>query len=110
MSFIYFNQITDLIISIFVDDILFFWKKPEEIEKTKEMLGSNFEINAIEETCIGIQIMQLENGIGLYQPVYIKEILLCFDMLTNPPHQVIRGRNCQKRCNAEVEKKRIYLK
>lgn len=68
-SCVYFNTNKDLILAIYVDDILLFWKRSEELRSLKEMLSSQFKMNDMGEAkcCIGIRITQHENGIDLDQ-------------------------------------------
>ncbi|GJQ73024.1 hypothetical protein Trydic_g1659 [Trypoxylus dichotomus] len=80
---LYFNEERNLILAIYVDDdILIFWKDFVKLQQLKEMLSSNFKMNDMGEAknCIGIRITEFEDGIGLDQSAYVKEILSRFGM------------------------------
>ncbi len=79
---VYFNDNLSLMVAIYVDDILIFWREKATMEKLKSSLSSMFRMKdmGIAETCVGIKIKHTSHGISLDQCSYIEEILKRFDM------------------------------
>lgn len=71
-----------LIIAIYVDDFLIFYKDVNDLEKLKKDLCSSFKMKDMGEAkgCIGIRISQSSRGIALDQNTYIKDVLKRFGM------------------------------
>lgn len=80
-SCVYFTNNAELIVAIYVDDILIFWKRESICDKIKTML-STFKMKDMGQTtnCIGLNITYNESGISLDQSKYITEILDRFGM------------------------------
>ncbi|KAG5674318.1 hypothetical protein PVAND_004295 [Polypedilum vanderplanki] len=84
---IYFDGCLELIMAIYVDDLLIFYENEERLNELRSELKQNFKMKdiGIAKSCIGIRIHQSDDGIYLDQKVYIKEILKRFGMLDAKP-------------------------
>lgn len=79
---IYYSKDMKLVIAIYVDDFLIFYKNSKELEKLKKFLNTEFMMKDLGEarSCLGIKITQGTNFIELDQTTYIKEIIHRFGM------------------------------
>lgn len=84
---IYYTSDLELIIAIYVDDFLIFYKDNAKLKNIIETLSNSFKMKDMGPArgCIGIRIRQTENGIELDQQVYIEEVLKRFGMLEAKP-------------------------
>lgn len=71
-----------LFITVYVDDLLYFYKNEETTTIIKEKLKQKFSMKDLGQArqCIGFRIIQNENEISLDQTLYIKKILSRFGM------------------------------
>lgn len=74
---IYFDNNTDIIVAIYVDDFLILYKSSEKLNEIKKYLNNLFRMKDIGEItgCLGIRINQGKDFITLDQEQYINEIL-----------------------------------
>lgn len=79
---VFYNHDLDLIVAVYVDDILIFWKDAKTLAKIKESLSSTFKMKDLgaATNCVGIRIKQTDQYIELDQAMYINEILERFNM------------------------------
>lgn len=79
---IYYRGNLKLVIAIYVDDFLIFYKKEDELKELKAFLNKTFQMKDIgmAKHCIGIRISQEKNNIDLDQSVYIQNVLRRFGM------------------------------
>lgn len=79
---IYYDDKLKIIIAIYVDDFLIFYRGNEELETLKAFLNSNFKMKDLgpAQSCLGIRIHQKKDSIEMDQSAYIKEILARFGM------------------------------
>lgn len=80
---VYFTNDLDVILAIYVDDILIFWKNAEKRDEIKKSLSGAFKMKDMgaASNCVGLRITRHENGdISLDQSTYIKQILDRFNM------------------------------
>ena len=79
---IYYDDNFELIVAIYVDDFLIFYKCEEKLKELKASLSENFKMKdmGMAKGCIGMRINQTSNGIELDQSIYINEILKKFKM------------------------------
>lgn len=79
---VYYNTDTTLIVAIYVDDILIFWKNESVLNEIKTSLSNSFKMKDMGKAqgCIGIRITQTNDGVELDQSKYINEILARFNM------------------------------
>lgn len=79
---IYYNEDGTLVLGVYVDDMLIFWKNQSKCDALKAYLKDNFKVKDLGKAtdCVGIHITYLENGISLDQSCYIKQILQRFKM------------------------------
>lgn len=79
---IYYDQNLNLIIAIYVDDFLIFYKDEEKLKKLKQSLSLDFKMKDMgtAKGCLGIRINQTEDSIELDQSIYVEEILKRFGM------------------------------
>lgn len=79
---IYFGKDNTLILAIYVDDILIFFKDQSKLDEMKRHLKANFKIKDIglAKGCIGMRIHQDKGVIELDQTTYITEMLEKFGM------------------------------
>lgn len=88
---IYYNKDLTLMVAIYVDDFLLFYRTKIELERLIETLSSSFKMKDMGQAkgCIGIRIQQMVvNGkmtIYLDQEVYILEVLKRFGMADAKP-------------------------
>ena len=80
---VFYSKDAMLIVAIYVDDILIFWKNAEVREKLKKDLCKAFKMKDLgrAKSCIGFNITYEENGgIWLDQAKYTREVLEKFGM------------------------------
>lgn len=79
---VYYNGNCTLIIAIYVDDFLIFWKDSSIRDELKMKLSTTFHMKDLgrAETCVGIKIVYEENFISINQERYAREILKRFGM------------------------------
>ena len=79
---IYYKKCDEIIVAIYVDDFLMFYKNENELEKVKNFLNNNFNMKdlGIAKNCLGLRINQTSEFIELDQIQYINEILHRFGM------------------------------
>lgn len=79
---VFYNHSLDLIVSIYVDDILIFWINPDTLAELKASLSSNFKMKDLgtAKNCLNIRINQTDEFIELDRTAYIEEILERFGM------------------------------
>lgn len=79
---IYFDRELKIIIAIYVDDFLIFYKDVNDLNKLRNFLNEIFKMKDLgaAQSCLGIRIRQTENSIEMDQSAYIKEILERFNM------------------------------
>lgn len=84
---IYYSSDQNLIVAIYVDDFLIFYKDVKLLNALKSKLCNKFKMKdmGLAKTCIGIRINQLEDRIELDQSIYINEILKRFNMIECKP-------------------------
>ena len=72
----------NLIIAIYVDDILILSKNKQSLQKIKAELKQQFEMSNLKsaEHYLKIEIHQIKKKICLIQTEYITDMLKCFDM------------------------------
>lgn len=79
---IYFNNDSSLIVAIYVDDLLIFWKDRSVLDHMKKALNTSFKMKDMGEAkvCLNININQTDGKIELDQSSYIKKVLQRFNM------------------------------
>lgn len=79
---IYYSGNLKLIIAIYVDDFLIFYKNGNELMELKSFLHVTFKMKDLGNInkCLGIHIQQKDNCIQMDQSKYIREILERFEM------------------------------
>lgn len=79
---IFYSENWDLIIAIYVDDFLIFYKKEADLIKLKQQLCEVFKMKdmGLAKGCIGIRINQTNKFIELDQGIYVSEVLKRFGM------------------------------
>jgi hypothetical protein len=79
---IYHDNKLNLLVAIYVDDFLIFYKQKNELEGICEFLNNNFKMKDIGEakSCIGIRIQQYDGCMELDQERYILDVLERFGM------------------------------
>lgn len=84
---VYYNANTTLIVAIYVDDILIFWKNEGVLNEVKSSLCNSFSMKDMGKAqgCVGIRITQTSQGIELDQSKYINDILVRFNMIEAKP-------------------------
>lgn len=84
---IYMSGNLELIMAIYVDDFLIFYKDEKKLSELKGLLSSRFRMKdmGLCKGCIGIRINQTGETIELDQSTYIGEILKRFGMDTAKP-------------------------
>lgn len=84
---VYLNEKLTLLIAVYVDDLLIFYKHESELNELKTFLNNSLKMKEIGEAkeCIGIQISVSNETIDLSQQKYIEQILKRFDMLNCKP-------------------------
>ncbi|WVZ94145.1 LOW QUALITY PROTEIN: hypothetical protein U9M48_040076 [Paspalum notatum var. saurae] len=83
------------ICQIYVDDIIFGSTNASFCEEFGEMMSKEFEMSMIGELCffLGLQIMQLKDGIFVSQSKYSKDMLKKFGLEDAKPSKTPMGRN-----------------
>ncbi|WVZ24094.1 hypothetical protein V8G54_002638 [Vigna mungo] len=66
-----------LVICLYVDDLLVTGSNPDDIDKFKEMMKSDFEMTDLGELCyfLGMEFTHSEKGLIMHQQRYAKELL-----------------------------------
>lgn len=84
---IYFNNSLTMVIAIYVDDFLIFYKKTDELNELRTYLHTTFRMKDIGDanSCIGIKIEKQANYIELHQCDYVQYILERFGMTECKP-------------------------
>lgn len=79
---IYFSNDLSIIIAIYVDDFLIFYRHINDLNQTKNFLHSVFKMKDLGEarSCLGMKIHQHNDGIDIDQSTYIEDILKRFGM------------------------------
>lgn len=79
---VYFDNDINIIIAVYVDDFLIFYRNQEQLTAVKKMLHVSFKMKDLgaAQSCLGLRLTQSEGRIELDQSFYIKEILTRFDM------------------------------
>lgn len=79
---IYFSKELNLIVAIYVDDFLIFYRDGDALDGLQRCLNTAFKMKDIgpATSCLGIRIDQQDGQITLDQISYIKEILIRFRM------------------------------
>ncbi|GJS33884.1 zinc finger, CCHC-type containing protein [Tanacetum coccineum] len=88
-----------VIICLYVDDMLIFGTDQDQVNKTKEFLSSNFDMNDLgeAEVILGIRIKRGNNGISISQSHYIEKILTKFNFANcSPVDPTVNFRNIFK--------------
>lgn len=84
---VFYNNDLSLIVTIYVDDFLIFWKDKNVLNSLKSALCKSFKMKdlGVATSCIGLHITYSENGIALDQSSYIKEVIQRFGMKNANP-------------------------
>lgn len=84
---VYYTKHVDLIIAIYVDDLLIFWRDEDVRDNLKRRLEKRFKMKDLgrAKTCVGLSIHFEDDGISIGQPQYAKEILARFEMSNCKP-------------------------
>lgn len=84
---IYMAKKSEVVIAIYVDDFLIFYKNEDELEELKALLSQKFKMKDMgtAKGCIGIRINQKGSSIEIDQSIYVGEILKRFGMDTANP-------------------------
>lgn len=79
---VFYNHNLDLIVAIYVDDILIFWLDPTALVKIKRSLCNTFKMKDMgsAKQILGIRVNQGDGFIELDQSAYIKSIIERFNM------------------------------
>ena len=74
---VFFNESKSLIVAIYVDDILIFWKNKTEKDNFKEKLSKTFKMKDIgkAKNCLGINLTYEDGAILIDQTKFIEEML-----------------------------------
>nr|GEU87948.1 zinc finger, CCHC-type [Tanacetum cinerariifolium] len=77
----------EVIICLFLDDMLIFGTNQDQVNKTKEFLSSKFDMKdlGVAEVILGIRIKRRNNGISISQSHYIEKILTKFNFANCSP-------------------------
>lgn len=84
---VFYNHNLDLMVAIYVDDILIFWRDNETLMKIKQSLSNTFKMKdmGLAKHCLNIRLNQGDGFIELDQSIYIKLILERFNMQDSKP-------------------------
>lgn len=84
---IYYASDLNIIIAIYVDDILIFHRNQNDLIRIKKFLHSNFKMKDLgkAKSCLGMRIDQHRDGIYLDQITYVNDILSRFGMADCKP-------------------------
>jgi hypothetical protein len=76
------NHGTDLLVQIYVDNIIFGGSSHTLISRFQEMMKSEFQMSMMEELTffLGIQVKQMKQGTFVHQTKYMKDIMKKFNM------------------------------
>lgn len=72
-----------LIVAIYVDDFLIFWKNKNTLKRLKHALCTTFEMKDLgtAKSCIGLNLTYDDGGISLDQKSYILDVIERFGMV-----------------------------
>lgn len=84
---IYFSSDKGILIAIYVDDFLLFYRDETKLIEMKKYLNQSFKMKDMGPvtSCIGINIRQREQSIEIEQSGYVEEILCRFEMQDSKP-------------------------
>lgn len=84
---VYYTKNVDLIIAIYVDDILICWKDPAVRDQIRAKLEKKFQMKYLgrAKTCVGLHIEFENDGISIGQASYAKDVLERFKMSNCKP-------------------------
>lgn len=84
---VYFTKAAELIIAIYVDDFLIFWKNECVRDKLKKALSEVFHMKDMgtARQCVGLNIVFSKEGISIDQSKYASEILEKYSMAESKP-------------------------
>lgn len=84
---IYINRKSSIIIAIYVDDFLIFYRSEDELKKLKTYLNNTFPMKDLGEVkkCLGLNFTRSKDSIKLDQITYIEHILEKFGMENSKP-------------------------
>lgn len=84
---VFYTADLSLIVTIYVDDFLIFWKNQNTLDELKEALCNAFKMKDLgaATSCIGIHITYECEGIALDQKAYISEVIQRFGMADSNP-------------------------
>lgn len=79
---IYYNEDSSLIVAIYVDDLLIFWRCNSKLIRLKDALNKAFKMKDMgkAKVCLNININQSKGKIELDQTSYIQKVLQRFNM------------------------------
>lgn len=84
---VYYTDDLQILIAIYVDDFLLFFKDMNKLQEVKQYLCSTFrmkDMGAV-SSCIGMRIRQFNDAIEIDQSIYVKQILDRFGMADSKP-------------------------
>lgn len=84
---IYYSGDLSVLIAIYVDDFLLFFKSKETLEEIKRYLNRTFKMKDLGtvSSCIGMRIKQFKDAIEIDQSGYVEQILVRFGMAESKP-------------------------
>lgn len=84
---IYFSSDKGILIAIYVDDFLLFYRDESKLIEMKKYLNHSFKMKDMGPvtSCIGLNIRQRERSIEIDQSGYVEEILCRFEMQESKP-------------------------
>lgn len=84
---IYYTKNKNIILAIYVDDFLIFYRSTNNLGILKQYLNRRFMMKDLgtAQRCLGMRITQHENGIAIDQSMYIIDILKRFNMFDCNP-------------------------
>lgn len=79
---VYLGKDGNLIVAIYVDDFLIFWKDPSTRDELKQKLSAKFYMKDLGQprTCVGMTIEYGEKFITINQEMYATEVLERYGM------------------------------
>jgi transposase InsO family protein len=79
---VYFNREWNLVIAVYVDDFLIFYKESKHLNNIRLHLNTSLHMKDVGEAkeCIGIQITKTDGKIELSQEMYVEQMLRKFNM------------------------------
>lgn len=86
-----------LVVEVYVDDNIFCCNNDSMFKKFSKIMESEFEMSMLGELTffLGLQVMQLEQGIFLSQTKYAKEMLKKFQMADCTPVSTLMMTGCK---------------